>query len=241
MLKRNSKNAAEAQSAPVIVESPRDKVAAIKDITSRGHFEFEVDAKTLHTHLDVDVAAPEPGVAVIRVVSPSIPQLPFRNSASDLVPPAAGTLKKFRETPKRQSSDATTVVNAKSAGVGSPTAAHIYLNSLPPDGISVEIEDLFVVGKLLSGFYTKIDDDAVTVGGNNHKADDGAAIIIESPKDKVAAIKNIVSKGHLEFVVDGLVNTHLAVDIATDSQGSATILLQSPIIPALPFQNAASF
>lgn len=38
----------------------------------------------LATHLDVDVAADEAGVARVRVASPLIPKLPFRNGASGI-------------------------------------------------------------------------------------------------------------------------------------------------------------
>ena len=230
----------DVKTAPLVIRSPDDKVAAIL-MAGRGHFEFDLEG-LIKTHLDVDVAS-EPGAAVIRVFSPIIPRLPFRNSASDLVPPAAGTLKKFRDTPKRQAASNAVIATPATANT-SPTAAHIYLNSLPPAAVSVEIEDLFVLGKLLSGVYTKIDDAAGTSGssdGSSNHVANAAAIVIESPKDKVSAIKNIASNGQLSFDVDGLVTTHVDVNIATDTQGSATILVTSPLIPALPFQNAASF
>lgn len=47
--------------------------------------EFDVNGKILSTHLDVDVAANEPGVAKIRVTSNLIPKLPFTNLASSAV------------------------------------------------------------------------------------------------------------------------------------------------------------
>jgi hypothetical protein len=225
MLKRKDKNVVDV-SAPVVIQSPADKVLAVKNIAQGGHLEFDIDGPILQTHLDIDVAASEPGVATIRVVSPIIPRLPFNNAASDLVPPAAMTLKKARQTPKRTTGPIT----------DSLSAAHISLNSLPPAAISVEIEDLPVLGKLLSGLYTKVDD--VASDNENRQT---AAVTIESPQDKVAAIKAIASRGHLEFDIDGLLNTHLDVDVATDTAGSATIRVASPIIPALPFQNAASF
>ncbi|KAL3903873.1 MAG: hypothetical protein SGILL_010279, partial [Bacillariaceae sp.] len=62
----------------------------------------------------------------------------------------------------------------------------------------------------LSGVYTKIDD-------SEGVDDASSAVTIESPKDKVAAIKAIASSGHFEFDVDGVVNTHLDVDVATDT------------------------
>jgi hypothetical protein len=204
---------------PVTIQSPTDKVLAVKNAATGGHLEFDVDG-LLETHVDVDVAASKAGVAAIHVESPLIPRLPFRNEASSLIPPGASALKMAQKS--------------KPIKIGGPTAAHISLNSLPPTAISVEIEDLPVLGKALSGVYTKVEDLDVTLTKP-------ASVIIESPKNKVAAIKAIASTGHFEFDVDGVINTHLDVDVATDSAGSATIRVASPLIPALPYQNAASY
>jgi hypothetical protein len=65
----------------VTITSPTDKVKALKSIATAGHLEFDIKG-ILTTHLDVDVAADEPGVAKIRVASSLIPKLPFRNLAS---------------------------------------------------------------------------------------------------------------------------------------------------------------
>lgn len=73
----------------VTIKSPSDKVKAIKDIASGGHFEFDVGGK-IKTHLDVDVAADEPGVARVRVASNLIPSLPYRNLASSKGSPTGG-------------------------------------------------------------------------------------------------------------------------------------------------------
>lgn len=115
------------------------------------------------------------------------------------------------------------------AWASSSTAAQIHLNSLPPSTISVQIGDLPVVGKLLSGTYTK-----------TNKPPTSAALTIKSPSDKLGAIKNAASGGHLEFDVDGLISTHLNVDVASSKAGEATIRVTSPLIPALPFKNSAS-
>ena len=111
----------------------------------------------------------------------------------------------------------------------SATAAHISLNSIPPTSVKVDIKDLPVVGNLISGTYTRVDDTTVAT----------PSVSITSPDDKVSAIKAVASMGHLEFDVDGILNTHLDVDIATDKAGVATIKVTSPIIPKLPFRNAA--
>ena len=196
--------------ASVTIKSPADKFTAVKDAATRGHLEFDVDG-LVTTHLDVDIAADTAGVATVRVMSPVIPQLPYKNSAS-------GTTSKLSD-------------NAVAVVGPSKTAAQISLNSLPPSAISVEIEDLPVFGKLFSGVYTKVD----AVDKNMP-----AAITIESPKDKFSAIRAVTTGGHLEFDVDGLLVTHLDVDIAADKAGVATVRVVSPVIPQLPYKNKAS-
>lgn len=111
----------------------------------------------------------------------------------------------------------------------SATAAHISLNTIPPTSVKVAIKDLPVIGSLISGTYTKVDDTTI----------DKPSVSITSPADKVSAIKAIAGDGHLEFDIDGVINTHLDVDIATDKAGVATIKVASPLIPKLPFRNSA--
>jgi hypothetical protein len=113
----------------------------------------------------------------------------------------------------------------------SKTAAQISLNSLPPSTISVQIGDLPVVGNLISGTYTKIPDGSIK---------GKPSIVIKSPTDKVSAVKSIVTGGHIEFDVDGLVNTHMDVDIGADEAGVAKVRVASNLIPPLPFKNAAT-
>lgn len=115
------------------------------------------------------------------------------------------------------------------AMANSNAAAQISLNALPPTTVSVQIQDLPVVGSLLSGTYTKVD----SIAGS-------PSVTIASPKDKIAAIKSILGAGHLEFDVNGLLDTHLDVDIAADKAGVATVRVASPLIPTLPFKNQAS-
>ena len=193
--------------AAIIIKSPTDKLSAIKNVATGGHLEFDVDG-LIKTHLNVDVAASKAGEATVRVASPLIPALPFKNSASGF----SGA-----------------IVDAKGP---SKTAAKISLTTLPPSAIDVEIGDLPVVGRLLSGVYTKVD--SIPAGS-------AAAITIQSPKDKLSAIKSVASRGHLEFDVDGVLTTHLDVDIAADKAGVATVKVKSPLIPTLPFKNVASF
>ena len=68
----------------LVIKSPKDKVKAIQAIATGGHLEFDVGGK-VNTHLDVDVAADESGMAKILVSSNLIPKLPFKNMANSVV------------------------------------------------------------------------------------------------------------------------------------------------------------
>jgi hypothetical protein len=114
-----------------------------------------------------------------------------------------------------------------SAGGG---AAQISLNALPPGSISVQIRDLPVIGDLVSGTYSKVPDGSIAK----------PSVTITSPKDIVKALQSIVTAGHLEFDVKGILTTHLNVDVASDEPGVAKIRVASNLIPKLPFRNLAS-
>ena len=112
----------------------------------------------------------------------------------------------------------------------SQAAAQISLNTLPPGSISVQIRDLPVIGNLVSGTYTKVPDGSIAK----------PSVTITSPKDIVQALQSIVTAGHLEFDVSGILTTHLNVDVASDEPGVAKIRVASNLIPKLPFRNLAS-
>ena len=114
----------------------------------------------------------------------------------------------------------------------STTAAQISLNSIPPSSISVQIKDLPVIGKLASGVYSR---------GPDSTKISKPSIVIQSPADKTKAIQDIVTSGHLEFDVSGVIKTHLDIDVAAEKAGEMRIRIASNLIPKLPFQNAASF
>lgn len=118
------------------------------------------------------------------------------------------------------------------------TAAQVSLDKLPPTDVSIQIQDLPVIGKLLSGTYTKVPDEAAALLLKS--TDNRPSIVIKSPEDKVKAIKDIASGGHLEFDVTGKIATHLDIDVAADQPGVAMIRVSSKLIPKLPFHNLAS-
>lgn len=86
------------------------------------------------------------------------------------------------------------------------------------------------MGNLLSGTYTKVADGSIK----------NPSITISSPTDKVKAISEIATGGHLEFDVGGILSTHLDVDVAADEAGVAKVRVASGLIPRLPFKNLAS-
>lgn len=113
----------------------------------------------------------------------------------------------------------------------STTAAQIHLNSLSLTTISVQISDVRVLGKLLWGTYSKVDSPAAGK----------AAVTIKTPPDKFAAFNFFGAGGHLKFYVDGLLQTHLDVDVAASKKaGVVTFQVASPLIPQLPFKSSAS-
>lgn len=87
-----------------------------------------------------------------------------------------------------------------------------------------------MVGNLLSGTYTKVADGSIKQ----------PSVTIKSPSDKVKAISEIATGGHLEFDVSGLLSTHLDVDVSADEPGVAKVRVASGLIPKLPFKNLAS-
>jgi len=115
------------------------------------------------------------------------------------------------------------------SSAASSTAAQISLDRLPPASIDVQIQDLPVVGKLVSGTYTKVPDGSIK----------NPSVTITSPKDILTAVKSIAG-GHLEFDVTGFLKTHLDVDVVAEEPGVARIRVASPLIPRLPIRNVAS-
>ena len=122
------------------------------------------------------------------------------------------------------------LTNPQQASAASGTAAQISLNSIPPSSVRIDIKDVPIVGDAISGTYTRVDDKEVK----------SPSVSVKSPRDKVGAIKAVATGGHLEFDVSGLLATHLDVDVAADEAGVATVRVNSPLIPKLPFKNSAN-
>mmetsp|Transcript_16747 Transcript_16747/g.23654 ORF Transcript_16747/g.23654 Transcript_16747/m.23654 type:complete len:241 (-) Transcript_16747:37-759(-) len=125
----------------------------------------------------------------------------------------------------------------------SSTAAQIQINSVPPANVQLNISDLPVLGKLLSGTYARLDTGAYNAAGNALSGTGGtsrrqASVSIYSPADKSTAIKELATKGHLEFDISGVVTTHVNIDAATLKPGELIVKIESPLIPSLPFKNS---
>ena len=128
-------------------------------------------------------------------------------------------------------------VGTPSPAFASSTAAQIYLDQIPPTTISIEINDLPIVGNLLSGTYAKVDTATAII----KRESNAPSVVIKSPKDKVKAIKEAAG-GHIEVDIAGKagLKTHLDVDVAADEAGVARVRIASDLIPPLPFKNLAS-
>jgi hypothetical protein len=121
------------------------------------------------------------------------------------------------------------LVTNEPAFANSNLAAQIRLDSIPPTSVQVNIRDLPLVGEILSGTYLKVSEPI-----------SNPSLTISSPKDKIGAIKSAATNGHLEFDVNGLLGTHLDIDVSAEEAGVARVRIASPLIPQLPFKNPAA-
>jgi len=124
---------------------------------------------------------------------------------------------------------ATTKTNvAKANPNASPIAVQISVDGIPPSSLLLKAGSLPVVGGQISGRYAMVDDSEMGK----------PSITIKTPKDALGLLAGLKS-GHLEADLAGVVSGHLNVDIAAKA-GEATVKINSPLIPPLPFKNSAS-
>ena len=104
-------------------------------------------------------------------------------------------------------------------------AARVTINRLPPQSFELDLTDVPIVGKALSGTYAKI------------KAPLGkkASVQVASPKDKLGAIQAASDTGKLQFGLDGLFQTNVDIELEPNQPGVVPIEVKSPLIPKLPF------
>jgi len=113
--------------------------------------------------------------------------------------------------------------------MASTTAGQISLNNFPPSNLEINAKEIPIVGNIISGTYSKLEKNAAS-----------PSVSISLPKDKIEALKSVILNGHVELDVNGLLSTHLDVDIGSNEAGAATVRVASPLIPKLPFKNSVS-
>ena len=86
----------------------------------------------------------------------------------------------------------------------SKTAAQVQIDAVPPKSILIDIADLPLIGQIVSGTYARLDSGATKAVGGALGGESSSSITIRSPEDKVKAIQDIASTGHLEFGESGL-------------------------------------
>jgi hypothetical protein len=104
-------------------------------------------------------------------------------------------------------------------------AAQVTINSLPPQSVEIDLRDVPIVGKALSGTYYKL----------KKPLDREASIKISSPNDKLGAIQEAADTGNLEFGLEGLFRSKLEIQLQPNQPGVAPVEVRSPLIPKWPF------
>jgi hypothetical protein len=106
----------------------------------------------------------------------------------------------------------------------SDKSARITVNRLPPQSFKVDLTDVPIVGKALSGTYAKVKDGKVS-----------PSVVIASPRDKVGAMEGAIDTGKFQFGVSGLLSTVLDIQLEPNQAGVAPVEIKSSLIPKWPF------
>lgn len=105
-------------------------------------------------------------------------------------------------------------------------AARIAINRIPPQSIKVDLSDVPLVGRALSGTYAKVKDE---------NAKRPASVVIASPKDKVGFVQQAIDEGNIDLGLSGLLSTNIDIQLEPNRPGVAPVQLKSPLIPKWPF------
>ena len=170
---------------------------------------FESDENTLFLPPAIDNMLPDVNMEIPNPITPKL----WNTATSSLLSLAASLAPK--QIQKRSS----------------PKAARLTINSLPPQSVEIDLQDVPLVGKALSGTYVK------TKTTSQAKK---PSIQIASPKDKLGAIQEAADTGNLQFGLDGLFQPSLDIQLQPNQPGVAPIELKSPLIPKLPFGKRTS-
>ena len=104
-------------------------------------------------------------------------------------------------------------------------SAHITVHRLPPDSIQVDLSDVPIVGRALSGTFAKVKNGGVAK----------PSVVISSPNDKWGALQDVNDKGSLNFGLSGIFQSIIQVQFEPNRPGVAPLEIRSPLIPKLPF------
>lgn len=117
----------------------------------------------------------------------------------------------------------------KSLQQPSDRAARVRIHRLPPNSIQLDIRDVPIIGKALSGTYVK-----------TQREPNNPAVTISSPRDKLKAIETATDTGKLEFGLFGLLQSYVDLQLEPNRPGKAPVTLKSPLIPQWPFSKQPS-
>lgn len=109
-------------------------------------------------------------------------------------------------------------------------AARIAVNRIPPQSIKVDLTDVPLVGRALSGTYAKVKDDETK----------RPSVIIASPRDKVGFVQQAIDKGNLDLGLSGLLSTNIDIQLEPNRPGVAPVKIKSGLIPKWPFNSRSS-
>eukprot|EP00977_Amphora_coffeiformis_P012821 scaffold3240_cov187-Amphora_coffeaeformis.AAC.16 len=150
---------------------------------------------------------------------PEVPDLPdainplTSNAWNDMTSAALGFAAKFAP---------------KSVTEHNERAARIIVSKFPPDSIQVDLSDVPIVGRALSGTFAKV------------KAVSQPSVVISSPQDQFGALRQASDEGSLNFGLSGILQSNVDVKFEPNRPGVAPIEIKSPLIPKWPFAKRKS-
>lgn len=103
--------------------------------------------------------------------------------------------------------------------------ARIAVNRIPPQSFKIDLSDVPLVGKALSGTYAKVKDEKARK----------PSVVIASPKDKVGFVQQAIDEGNIDLGLSGLLSTNIDIQLEPNRPGVAPVQVKSPLIPKWPF------
>ena len=112
------------------------------------------------------------------------------------------------------------------------TSARLTINNLPPQSVEIDLQDVPLIGKALSGTFVKINPRS---SQTQKTLSNKPSIQIGSPPDKLGALQNVADTGKLQFGLDGILQSSLDIQLQPNQPGVAPLEIKSPLIPKWPF------